>query len=116
MQNKKICKAAEIMEWKDLRRSKDVYYLMFLSGENVAQYNLLTDFEINYTDPLVMPAGKEAGCRVAAVSPDYLPNRKIHQMFSIESFIQDSHRYFSLLSLMSRVAAPGYIKGTTTIN
>lgn len=80
------------------------------------QYNLLTDFEINYTDPLVMPAGKEAGCRVAAVSPDYLPNRKIHQMFSIESFIQDSHRYFSLLSLMSRVAAPGYIKGTTTIN
>lgn len=87
MQNKEICKAAEIMEWRDLRRSKDFYYLMFLSGENVAQYHLLTDFEINYADPLVMPAGKEAGCRVTTVSPDYLPNRKINKMFSTGSLI-----------------------------
>lgn len=81
MKNKEICKAAEIMEWRDLRRSKDFYYLMFLSGENIAQYHLLTDFEINYADPLVTPAGKEAGCRVTTVSPDYLPNRKINKCF-----------------------------------
>lgn len=55
---------------------------MFLSEANVAQYNLLTDFEINYADPLVMPAGKEANCGVTAVSPDYLPNTKINKMLS----------------------------------
>lgn len=60
---------------------------MFFSEANVAQYNLLTDFEINYADPLVMPAGKEANCGVTAVSPDYLPNTKINKMFSTESLI-----------------------------
>ena len=73
---------------------------MFLSGEDVAQYNLLTDFEINYADPLVMPAGKEACCRVTAVSPDYLPNRKINKMFSTESLIYpgQSSIFFTVIS------------------
>lgn len=75
------------MEWKEFRQSKDFCYLTFLSGENVVQYNLPTDFEINYAYPLVMPAGKEGGCRVTAVSPDYLPNRKINKMFSAASLI-----------------------------
>lgn len=87
MQNKEICKAAKIMERRDLWQSEDFYYSMLFFGENVAQYNLLTDFEINYADPLVTPAGKEAGCRVTAVSPDYLPNRKINKMLSSESLI-----------------------------
>lgn len=60
---------------------------MFLSEANVAWYNLLTDFEINYADPLVMPAGKEANCGATAVSPDYLANTKINKMFSTESLI-----------------------------
>lgn len=112
MQNKEICKAAEIMEWKDLRRSKDFYCLMLLSGENVVQYNLRPDFEINYADPFVMPAGKKVGCRVTAVSPDYLPNRKINKMFSTESLIYPGHSSIFLLSLMSTVTPPD-IKGST---
>lgn len=47
MQYREICKAAEKTEWRDLRRSKDFCYLIFLSGENFAQYNLPTDFEIH---------------------------------------------------------------------
>jgi len=88
------------MERRDLRQSKDFYSLMFLSGENLAQYNLLTDFEINYADPFLMPAGREAGCRVTAVSPDYPSNRKINKMFSIESLIYpgESSIFFIVIS------------------
>lgn len=59
----------------------------FFPEANVAQYNMLTDFEINYADPLVMPVGKEANWGVTAVSPDYLPNTKINKMLSTESLI-----------------------------
>lgn len=75
---------------------------------------MLTDFEINYADPLVMPAGKEASWGVTAVSPDYLPNTKINKMLSTESLIHpNSDHSFSLFSPISEVTPPGYITGTT---
>lgn len=117
MQNKEICRAAEIMEWKDLRWSKDFSYLMFLSGENVVQYNLLTDFEINYADPLVRPAGKELAAGWEQYPLTTYQIEKSTKCFLLSHwFSQDSHQYFSLLSLMSTVTPPGYIKGTATIN
>lgn len=45
----------------------------------------------------LMPAGKEAGCRVTAVSPDYLPNRKINNIFSTESLIYPGQSSISFI-------------------